>query len=42
MVQFETYSKGAGLRLIAVGVTDHVAYEGGGVSTEDDELFMVG
>ena len=41
MVQFETYSKGAGLRLIAVGVTDHVAYEGGG-STEDDELFMVG
>ena len=40
-VQFETYSNGAGLRLLAVGVTDHVAYEGGG-STEDDELFMVG
>jgi len=39
-VQFETYSKGAGLRLIALGITDHVAYEGGG-STEDDELFMV-
>ena len=41
-VQFETYSNGAGVRLLAVGVTDHVAYEGGGVSTEDDELFMVG
>jgi hypothetical protein len=39
-VQFETYSNGAGLRLLAVGVTDHVSYEGASPS-EDDELFMV-
>ena len=39
-VQFETYSNGAGLRLLAVGVTDHVSYEGASPS-EDDEMFMV-
>ena len=41
-VQFETYSNGAGLRLIAIGVTDHVAWEDNSVPSEDDELFMVG
>ena len=41
-VQFETYSNGAGLRLIAIGVTDHVAWEDNSVLSEDDELFMVG
>ena len=40
-VQFETYSDGAGLRLIALGVTDHVAWEDKSVPSEDDELFMV-
>lgn len=40
-VQFETYSNGAGLRLIAIGVTDHVAWEDNN-SSADDELFMVG
>ena len=39
-VQFETYSNGAGVRLLAVGVTDHVSYEGASPS-EDDEMFMV-
>lgn len=41
-VQFETYSNGAGVRLIAVGVTDHVAWEDNSVPSEDDKLFMVG
>jgi hypothetical protein len=41
-VQFETYSNGAGLRLIALGVTDHVAWEDNSALSEDDELFMVG
>jgi len=40
MVQFETYSKGAGLRLIGIAVTDHVAYEAAS-SSEYDEMFMV-
>jgi hypothetical protein len=40
-VQFETYSDGAGLRLIAIGVTDHVAWEDNSGPSEDDELFMV-
>lgn len=39
-VQFETYSKGAGVRLIAIAVTDHVAWEE--TSSADDEIFMVG
>ena len=41
-VQFETYSNGAGLRLIAIGVTDHVAWEDNTSVSADDELFMVG
>jgi len=39
-VQFSTYSNGSGVRLEAIGVTDHVAYEGSGPS-EDDKLFMI-
>lgn len=39
-VQFETYSQGAGLRLLALGVQKHVAWEGN-VPTEDDALFML-
>lgn len=38
-VQFETYSNGAGLRLCAVGVTDHVAYENS-VGAGDDIFNM--
>jgi len=38
-VQFETYSQGAGIRLLNVGVTEHVAYENNSVISEDDELF---
>ena len=38
-VQFETYSKGAGVRLINLGVTDHIPYEDTYVSNPDDELF---
>lgn len=41
-VQFETYANGAGLRLVAVGVTDHVAWEENSGPSEDDKLFMVG
>jgi hypothetical protein len=39
-VQFETYSSGSGLRLLAVAITDHVVYEGATV-TEDDELYLL-
>jgi hypothetical protein len=41
-VQFETYSNGAGVRLIALGVTDHVAWEDNSTPSEDDQMFMVG
>jgi hypothetical protein len=41
-VQFETYSNGAGVRLIAIGVTDHVAWVDNSTPSEDDQLFMVG
>ena len=37
-VQFETYSNGAGVRLRAGGVTEHVAYEGASTSDEDERL----
>lgn len=40
-VQFETYANGAGVRLIAIGVTEHVPYETNNVPSEDDELFIV-
>ena len=40
MVQFEVYSKGAGVRLVNVGVVEHVPYEPM-TSNQDDELFKV-
>jgi len=40
-VQFETYSNGAGVRLLNVGITEHVPYTSG-EPTEDDKMFMVG
>ena len=39
-VQFSTYSNGSGVRLEAIGVTDHVAWENNGPS-ESDKLFMI-
>lgn len=41
-VQFEVFSEGAGIRLLAIGVTDHVAWEDNSIPSEDDQLFMVG
>ena len=41
MVQFEVYSRGAGVRLVNVGVTEHVPYEPMTNSNNDDELFKV-
>lgn len=41
-VQFETYSNGAGIRLLGVAVTDLVTYERDNIISEDDKLFMVG
>ena len=38
-VQFEVYSRGAGVRLMNVGVTEHVEYVP--QASEDDELFKV-
>ena len=38
-VQFEVYSRGAGVRLINVGVTELVEYVP--QANEDDELFKV-
>jgi len=40
-VQFEIYAQGAGVRLLNVGITDHVPYEENNAITEDDELFIV-
>lgn len=40
-VQFEVYANGAGVRLLNVGVTEHVAYESNSGYSEDDELFKV-
>jgi|TARA_B110000977_G_C10899887_1_gene424818 hypothetical protein len=40
-VQFEVYANGAGVRLLNVGVTDHVPYESNNAVSEDDELFIV-
>lgn len=40
-VQFETYAKGAGVRLMNIGVVDHVSYESNSEISEDDKLFMV-
>lgn len=38
-IQFETYKNGVGLRLLNIGVTDHVERED--VSSEDDDLFVI-
>jgi len=38
-VQFDVYANGAGVRLLNIGVTEHVAYEKNSVISEDDELF---
>ena len=40
-VQFELYREGVGVRLLNVGITEHVPYEDNNVLTEDDELFIV-
>jgi len=40
-VQFETYKKGIGVRLMNIGVLDHVKYESNSGPSEDDKLFMV-
>jgi len=40
-VQFELYRDGVGVRLLNVGITEHVPYEDNNVLTEDDELFIV-
>ena len=40
MVQFEVYSRGAGVRLVNVGITEHVEYEER-VGNNDDDLFKV-
>jgi hypothetical protein len=40
MVQFEVYSRGAGVRLVNVGITEHVPYEPTS-NNADDELFKV-
>ena len=39
-VQFEVYANGAGVRLLNVGITEHVIYDNEAIS-EDDELFIV-
>lgn len=41
MVQFEVYKNGSGVRLINVGVTDHVPFEATPSGDNDDELFKV-
>ncbi len=41
MVQFEVYSRGAGVRLKNIGVTEHVPYESSTESDPNDELFKV-
>ena len=41
MVQFEVYSRGAGVRLVNVGITEHVPYEPMTNGNNDDELFKV-
>jgi len=39
MVQFEVYSRGAGVRLVNVGITELVEYVP--MTNEDDQLFKV-
>jgi hypothetical protein len=43
MVQFEMYADGSGLRLVNVGITEHVPYEGNNSNYDAaaDEMFKV-
>jgi hypothetical protein len=43
MVQFEMYADGSGLRLVNVGITEHVSYEGNNSNYDAaaDEMFKV-
>jgi hypothetical protein len=42
MVQFETYSNGAGVRIVNIGVLEHVAYEANeNPNSEYDAMFKV-
>ena len=41
MVQFDVYSRGQGIRLVNVGVIEHVPYEPTTGGKNDDELFKV-
>ena len=42
LVQFETYSNGAGIRVVNIGVTEHVPYEqNDNPNSEYNELFKV-
>lgn len=42
LVQFETYSNGAGIRIVNIGVTDHIPYEqNDNPNSEYNELFKV-
>lgn len=42
LVQFETYSNGAGVRIVNIGVTEHVPYEqSDNPNREYDEMFKV-
>ena len=41
MVQFETYSDGAGIRLVNIGITEHVPYESNEGNYSNNELFKV-
>ena len=41
MVQFDVYSDGSGVRLVNVGILDHVAYQTGTQNEADNQLFKV-
>ena len=41
MVHFDVYRRGSGVRLVNVGVTDHVPYEAAPSGDSGDELFKV-
>lgn len=41
MVEFETYSDGSGLRVVNIGVTEHVPYDSNYQGNADSELFKV-
>ena len=41
MVEFETYSDGSGLRVVNIGVTEHVPYDSNYQNNADSELFKV-